>query len=305
MDTSMTTNTTFLPSFLVRFLQTVQTPEFWKKVLELASAAALILLFFLLLEIILHRVLRRTMTRQKDQLLRKTLRYTAWIIAIVTVLQGAGVNLTALLGAAGIAGIAVGFAAQTSISNLISGVFLISEKPFQVGDVIQVGDVTGTVLSIDLLSVKIQTFDNRFVRIPNESIIKTNVINNTRFPIRRLDIWITVSYNTDLQKVAAVLKDLAARNLYALGNPEPFIFFDKYDVSGINVLFGVWYEQSKFVDLKNSILSEIQARFGEEGIVIPYPKRDVYIRGVTELGATEQAAVRADVEAPNNNKERN
>jgi len=199
-----------------------------------------------------------------------------------------GVNLSALLGAAGIAGIAVGFAAQTSISNLISGIFLVFEKPFQISDVIQIDDISGTVMSIDLLSVKLQTFDNRFVRIPNESIIKTNVINLTRFPIRRLDIYVNVSYSTDLKKVTDVLRDLASKNIYVLDNPSPLILIDKYDIPGVSILLGIWFERSNLVEIKNTILMDIQERFAEEGIEIPYPKRDVYIKGIVERESSER-----------------
>jgi small-conductance mechanosensitive channel len=218
------------------------------------------------------------MPEPKAQLIRKTIRYTGYVVAIASILQSMGINLSALLGAAGIAGIAIGFAAQTSVSNLISGLFLISEKSFQIGDVIQAGDITGIVMSIDLLSVKLQTFDNKFVRIPNETIIKTNVVNITRFPIRRLDITVGVSYNSDLKKVTELLKDIAAKNMYALDNPEPLILIDKFDKSSINILLGVWFEQSKLVDLKNSIIIDIHERFDKEGIEIPYSKMDIYIK---------------------------
>ena len=76
------------------------------------------------------------------------------------------------------------FASQTSVSNIISGIFLISEQPFQVGDLIKVGETKGVVLSIDLLSIKLRTFDNQLVRIPNENLIKNELSNITRFPIR-------------------------------------------------------------------------------------------------------------------------
>ncbi len=271
-------NTPVLPGFLNKIFQDVSTPEFWKKAIGVLAAAVLILIFFRVLQILVARAMKKGVPEQRAQLIRKAIRYTGWVIAIVSVLQGFGVNLSALLGAAGIAGIAIGFAAQTSVSNLISGIFLISEKPFQIGDVIQIGDISGIVLSVDLLSIKLQTFDNRFVRIPNESIIKSNVINLTRYPIRRLDIMVGVSYESDLRKVSAVLKDIAAKNLNALDNPEPLIYFDKFDASSINILFGVWYEQSKLVDLRNSIIMDIHTRFAAEGIEIPYPKRDVYIK---------------------------
>jgi len=275
-------NTTILPDFINHLFKDAFTPEFWKKAFSIILAAVLILVFFRVLQVIVSRAMKKTMPEQKAQLVKKAIQYTGWVIAIISVLESMGVNLSALLGAAGIAGIAIGFAAQTSVSNLISGIFLISEKPFQIGDVIQVGDITGIVMSVDLLSIKLQTFDNRFVRIPNESIIKSNVINNTRFPIRRLDVWVGVSYDSDLNRVTEVLKDIAAKNLYALDNPAPLIYIDKFDNSGINILFGVWFEQSKLVDLRNSIIIDIHTRFAEEGIEIPYPKRDVYIKGIAD-----------------------
>lgn len=267
-----------LPDFFNRLYNEALTPAFWQKAIGIAFAAILILAFFRILQVLVSRTLRKTMPEPKAQLIRKTIRYTGYVVAIASILQSMGINLSALLGAAGIAGIAIGFAAQTSVSNLISGLFLISEKSFQIGDVIQAGDITGIVMSIDLLSVKLQTFDNKFVRIPNETIIKTNVINITRFPIRRLDITVGVSYNSDLKKVTGVLKDIAAKNMYVLDNPEPLILIDKFDKSSINILLGVWFEQSKFVNLKNSIIIEIQERFEQEGIEIPYSKMEIYIK---------------------------
>ncbi|MEN6297008.1 MAG: mechanosensitive ion channel family protein [Rectinema sp.] len=289
-------NSTILPDFINNLFKDAFTPEFWRKAFSAIIAAVLILGAFRILQAIASRTMKKNMPEQKAQLVKKAIHYTGWAIAIISVLESMGVNLSALLGAAGIAGIAIGFAAQTSVSNLISGIFLISEKPFQIGDVIQVGDITGIVMSIDLLSVKLQTFDNRFVRIPNESIIKLNVTNNTRFPIRRLDVWVGVSYNSNLNKVTEVLKDIAARNLYALDNPAPLIYIDKFDNSSINILFGVWFEQSKLVDLRNSIIIDIHTRFAEEGIEIPYPKRDVYIKGIVD---TQIPDVRKDMREQN------
>ncbi len=267
-----------MPKSISSFFENALTPEFWNRIAGVAVAVVLILTLFRILQILVIKALRKTMPEARATLIRKAIRYTGYIIATATVLKAAGVDLSALLGAAGIAGIAIGFAAQTSVSNLISGLFLISEKPFQIGDIIQTGDITGTVMSIDLLSIKIQTFDNRFVRIPNETIIKTNVTNITRFPIRRLDITFSVSLRSDLEKVQTLLAQIAARNPFALENPAPLIMIQSFDESGISILYGVWFEQSRLLDLRNSILIDIQRRFAEEGIEIPYPKMDVFIK---------------------------
>lgn len=267
-----------LPDSLQTFFQSIGTTEFWWKAISTILTVVVILGVFRFLQMAVVRTASKKFPEAKVFLARKIVKYAGYIIAAAILLKAVGINITALLGAAGIAGIAIGFAAQTSVSNLISGVFLISEKPFEMGDVIQTGDITGTVLSIDLLSIKIQTFDNRFVRIPNETIIKTNVINLTKFPIRRMDIRFQVSYNADIEKVIDTCAKIAQRNRYALDNPEPLILVDSFDNSGINILFGIWFERSQLVSLKNSIIIDIQRRFAEEQIEIPYPKMDVYIK---------------------------
>ena len=205
--------------------------------------AGLLLLRFL--SALLNRMTRKYLSQQYSMLLRKAIQYTGAVIVLFIILSVLGVKITALLGAAGIVGIAVGFAAQTSMSNLISGLFLISEKPFQIGDVIKVGDNTGVILSIDLLSVKIQTFDNQYIRIPNSVLLNTELTNVTRFPIRRLDIKFTVSYRTDVTRLREVLLEIAASNPHCLDEPEPLIVFTDFGESGLQFLFGVWFHKTR------------------------------------------------------------
>jgi small-conductance mechanosensitive channel len=123
------------------------------------------------LTIIARKVSGRYFSNQTSSLIVRGIRYAGIIVIVMTFFHQIGIDISAILGAAGIAGVAIGFAAQTSISNIISGLFLVSEKAFSVNDVIQIEGFTGTVLSIDLLSVKIRTLDNQYVRIPNEKLI--------------------------------------------------------------------------------------------------------------------------------------
>jgi small-conductance mechanosensitive channel len=181
----------------------------------------------------------------------------------------------ALLGAAGIVGIAIGFASQTSVSNVISGLFLISEKPFAVGDVIKAGEHSGIVMSIDLLSVKIRTFDNQYIRIPNEKILNTDLTNVTFFPIRRMDLELSISYRNDLGRTREVLLEIADANPYCLREPLPVVIFTGFGDSGQELLFGVWFAKADYIDLRNSIMQEIKKRFDAEGIEIPFPHRTI------------------------------
>ncbi len=213
---------------------------------------------------------------QQALLVGKLVLYPGVVLILVMTLSELGFQLAPLLGAAGILGIAVGFASQTSVSNVISGFFLIGERPFQVDDVIQVGDTVGRVLSIDTLSVKLRTFDNRFIRIPNETIVKSQVTTVTRFPIRRLDVNVGVAYKEDIPRCREVLLDVARANPRALMEPEPTVFFDGYGDSSLDLRLAVWTMRENFFTLKNTILEEIKARFDAEGIEIPFPHRSLY-----------------------------
>jgi len=219
---------------------------------------------------------KKHLTPHLALIVQKIVFYVGILLVISTGLIQMNVNLTAVLGAAGIATVAIGFAAQTSLSNLISGIFLLGERPFQVGDLIVVGGTRGTVISIDLLSVKLRTPDNLFIRLPNETIIKTEVTNISRFPIRRMDINIGVAYKEDAQRVLDLLREIADANPFSLDEPEPLVLFKDFGPSSLDFLLGLWFEKSNFLTLKNSIMRDIKARFDAEGIEIAFPHLTVY-----------------------------
>jgi len=219
---------------------------------------------------------------QRGLIVGKLIWYAGLAAIFVTVLQELGFSLTPLLGAAGILGVALGFASQTSVSNVISGFFLMGEQPFVVGDGIQIGTTRGIVLSIDMMSVKLRTFDNRFIRIPNENIIKSEVVNLTRFPIRRVDVKVGVAYKEDLSKVREVLFRIAREHPLCLMEPEPLLIFEGYGDSSLNYLFGVWATKENWLELKTSVHEEIKAAFDAEGIEIPFPHRTLYAGSATD-----------------------
>lgn len=199
-----------------------------------------------------------------------------------SLLNELGFKLTHLLGAAGVLGIAIGFASQTSVSNVISGLFLMAERPFVVNDVITIGETTGQVLSIDTLSVKLRTFDNKFVRIPNETIVKSEVTNITYFPIRRVDVNIGVAYKEDIRRVRTILLEIARANPICLREPEPTVLFSGFGTSSIDLLFAVWATKEDWLKLKNGIQEEIKRRFEQEGIEIPFPHLSLYTGEATK-----------------------
>jgi len=208
---------------------------------------------------------------QRAVIIRRASFYGIAGLFTASALMELGFDLSVLLGAAGILTVAIGFASQTSTSNVISGLFLLGERPFAVGDIIRVGGPTGEVLSVDLLSVKLRTFDNLFVRIPNETMVKSEVTNLRRFPIRRIDLQVGVAYKEDLREVRDVLMQVADRNPLCLEEPQPLIIFQGYGDSSINHQFSVWAKTENFLDLRTSIRVEIKEAFDEHGIEIPFP----------------------------------
>tara|TARA_B100001248_G_scaffold262395_1_gene258105 strand:+ start:45275 stop:46111 length:837 start_codon:yes stop_codon:yes gene_type:complete len=199
----------------------------------------------------------------------KVIVYAGSVLVIITILDQLGVKLTTLLGAAGIITVALGFAAQTSLSNMVNGIFMFWEKPFEVGDMVEIDDKIGFVLAIDMLSVKIRMLDNSMLRVPNNVIAKENTINITRFPIRRYDLEVRVKVDEDIHRVMSVLKDIAAKNKYSLDEPETWISLRTFKDTHLDIHYGVWTQTKNYIPLKRCLGAEIKARFDQEGIEIP------------------------------------
>lgn len=210
-------------------------------------------------------------------LFRRLIYWGILALFFASALNQLGFSLSVILGAAGVLSVALGFASQTSASNIISGLFLIGEKPFQLGDTIKVGTTTGEVLSIDLLSVKLRTFDNLFVRIPNESLIKSEVTNLTRFPIRRFDLMLGVAYKEDIKTVRELLLNIADNNPLSLDEPAPMFLFIGFGESSLDIQFSVWSKRENFRELRNSLQEDIKLAFDAAGIEIPFPQRSVIL----------------------------
>jgi small-conductance mechanosensitive channel len=212
---------------------------------------------------------------QQKIVFQKFSSYLLIAIVIAAALNQMGFDLKVLLGAAGVLTVAVGFAAQTSASNVISGLFLMIDRPFVIGDVIEVSGNRGEILSIDLLSTKIRTFDNVLVRVPNETMVKSDIRNLTFFPIRRMDFKFGVAYKENIKQVHQLLLDIASRNPLCLEDPAPLFIFDGFGDSSLNIQFSVWTLRQNMTTMQNSLLQEIKTAFDRAGIEIPYPHRTI------------------------------
>ncbi|MFP4378106.1 MAG: mechanosensitive ion channel family protein [Spirochaetales bacterium] len=249
-----------------------------ENLISVAEALLIALGGFLILRIvvfIVRRIVRKRATARSVKLITRTISWIGLGLIFSVVLLRLGVNLLPILGAAGIVGIAIGIASQASLSNIISGLFLVSEKPFAVGDVIKVGETVGILYSIDLLSVKLRTFDNLLVRIPNEKIATAELTNITRFPIRRMDFKFTLPFSVEPDRAFVLLREVAQQSKLVLQEPAPILLPRDFLDYGWSVLFGVWFQKSDFLAVKSEIFADILRVFKENDISFAMPRQAI------------------------------
>lgn len=213
----------------------------------------------------------------RSELVQRALKYLFYVVIILYILSLFGINLAAVWGAAGIAGVAIGFAAQTSVSNLISGLFVITEGSIHVGDTIIVDGVTGVVDEIKLLSIRVHTYDNQMVRIPSSKIIDSSLTNNSYHKVRRMTIPVSIDYASDMEKALEVLSHAPELCPTVVKNPAPAVWYDGFDDSGINMTVAVWFKPDDYTKTKNDIHIAIKKVLDENRIEIPFKQLDVRV----------------------------
>lgn len=246
---------------------------------SIARAGVILFIGFVLAKLVslsINKFFGKHLSAHHATLAKRASFYLIIVLFTISAMRELGFNLSVLIGAAGILTVALGFASQTSASNLISGLFLLGEKPFEIGDVIRVNSTTGEVLSIDLLSVKLRTFDNLFVRIPNETMLKSEVTTLTRFPIRRIDLLISFSYKEDIEQVEKLLLEVADKNPLCLEEPKPQFIFQGYGTSSLDSQLSVWAKRENFLAVKNALFKQIKITFDQHGVEIPFPQLHVH-----------------------------
>lgn len=227
------------------------------------------------------KIIEKMMSKHEALICQRFIFYGAMLLFIIAGLQQLGFKLGVLLGAAGVFTVGMGFAAQTSLANLISGIFLLIERPFKIGDTITAKGFTGVVESIDLLSTRLCTSDNTLVRIPNQNIMQVEIVNLSYFLQRRVDLVLGVEYGVSFEKVQTVLLEVARRNALALQDPEPKVSISDFGASAINVTFSVWGLTINHGKLKDSLQEEVKMAFEKEGINMPFPQMTIHAVGNT------------------------
>lgn len=242
--------------------------------------AALIMISAVLIAKIVAASLRRTLSdrlrRDQLEILVKIFYYTIIALGFITITPLFGVSLSGLLVAGGITGIVLGFASQSVVANFISGLFLLWEKPIKIGDQVSVGDISGFVEDIHIMSTIIRTYDGLFVRIPNEKVFTSNITNYVANVARRFEYVIGIRYSDDANRAIEIIRDVIDREPFALKYPEPSIFVDNLGENSVNIIVRIWAPSSEWYDVKMRLLWKIKEELEKNGIEIPFPQRVIW-----------------------------
>jgi len=247
---------------------------------------ALIIIFTFIASKWIRKILARSLKKrnldkgQRHPILMLT-HYIIIVLGIYIAFNFIGVPLTGLLAAAGIIGIVLGFGLQSITSNMISGILLMGEGSVRVGDVVEIGDKYGEVTDTGIRATTVKSFDNLSTIIPNQEFFTKPFTNYSYKESNiRITVPIGVAYGSDIDKVKKILIDIANNNDKVLKKPEPIVFFTSFGDSALNFELKCWIGSPILRKRTLTELNyEINKRFDEENISIPFPQRDVWMRG--------------------------
>lgn len=266
----------------------------WENLIHVGISLVTILIFYIVYRIIKSIVRKKLAVNMKPVAavaVSKIISYVFYVLIVMYVLGLFGINLSAVWGAAGIAGVAIGFAAQTSVSNLISGLFVVTDKAMKIGDFIEVDGVSGTVDSISFLSVRVHTADNQLVRIPNSLIINNKLKNYATYDYRRYVFEFSVDYSSDLDKTLEAIRQVPARcpTVVTDEGHEPAVWYVALGESGISMNLIVWCKRADFFQTKSDVCVNVAKVCRENGVNIPFNRMDVTILNDTTTPTASNA----------------
>jgi small conductance mechanosensitive channel len=198
-------------------------------------------------------------------------------IGILFALSQLGISLGPLLAGLGIAGFIIGFALQDTLSNFASGLMILIYRPFDVGDFVEGGGVTGRVDRMSLVNTTFKTLDNQVIIVPNNMIWQNVVTNVTAQRTRRVDLTFGISYSDDIDKAKAILQNVVDNYDACLKTPEPNIRVGALGESSVDLICRPWVKTDDYWDTYWNLTEIVKKRFDEEGISIPFPQRDVHM----------------------------
>ena len=200
------------------------------------------------------------------------------VLVIITAAGVLGVNMASFITIFGSVAVAIGLSLQGSLSNIAGGLIILIFKPFKIGDFITVCGESGTVSEIGIFYTHLKTVDNKKIIIPNSNVTNDKLINASAQNIRRVDISVSVGYESDIDKVKNILTDIANAHPMVIDEPEPPLArLSNHGDSALEFAFRVWCKAENYWAVKFDLNETIKKEFDKNNISIPYPQLDVHI----------------------------
>lgn len=246
-----------------------------------ALIAGVTLLAFYIIYKILKNLLGRVLTRFElgktvSSFLEMGLKYTLMVFAVVTALGQIGYDITSLIAGLGIAGIAIGFAAKDTLSNIVAGIFIFWDRPFYIGDLVEIEDEYGSVQEITLRTTRIVTPDGRMVSIPNQNIAANKIISYTMFPHLRLDIDVTIGVEEPIEKSRRVMLDIVKGDKRFMDDPAPVVLVMELGDFYTKIQLRVWLDDTlTHIPVRAELREKIKNAFDAAKIEMPFETIEV------------------------------
>lgn len=226
--------------------------------------------------------LRKVMQRQNVEKTLETfvcnlVRIALMVMVIIAAIGALGIQTTSFIAIFGAAGLAVGLALQGSLSNFAAGVLIVLFRPYKVGDFVEAAGVAGTVEQVQILTTIMKTADNKQIIVPNSQIMGSIITNYSANETRRVDLTVGVSYDDDIDKVLATLRELVDADERILKEPECLIKVQALADSSVNFVVRPWVKSADYWGVYFDLTEAIKKRFDQDGITFPFPQQDVHL----------------------------
>lgn len=258
-------------------------PQLIEFVLQVVLAFVVIIIGMKVIKFV-RKVLRKSLEKQQAdtgliQFLDSLVKYGLYLLLGISILAHFGVQTTSIVAAIGSVGVAIGLALQGSLSNFAGGVIILLLKPFKVGDYIVQGGHEGVVSEIQLFCTTLTTPDNRKIIIPNGQLADNSLENVTAAELRRVDISVSVSYDSDIKLAKAVLEKVGANDPDAIkeGDKAPMAAVSELGESAVHMFLRVWAPTANYWDVKFRLTEAVKNALDEAGVKIPYNQLDVHV----------------------------
>ena len=246
-------------------------------------AALVILLVGLWLSKFICKIVIKAMKKTNadptvTEFLKSILNIVLKVLVVITAISTLGFDMTSIIASLAAAAVAIGLALQDSLSNVASGVLIILNKKFKVGDYLETEGLTGTVIRIEMMNTVLKTYDNKEIIIPNSNLMSNNITNHFAFDERRVDLNVGISYEDDIDKARAILWNIIRSKKEILQENQNQIIVNDLGESSVEISVKVWCKSDDYWNVLADMKESIKKSFDENGISIPYNQIDVHMQ---------------------------